>query len=187
MLLASASAGCAVAPIADLEAEADKLRDAAMKDFEAGDRGSALTHNRKALDVTRHLLPTSWRTVENYDDAGLYYYAGENWEQSARHQAIAVLLACGTRESTEMFAAYVARLGWAFAKHRPREDFGPISRNPLLLLEDPALRLRDNADIRRRYFIRYAAPAASRSAQPWYVFRLRADAPRACASQANHL
>src|SRR5688500_9083239 len=88
--------GCSAAPTAELEAGADRLRDTAMKAFEAGDRKRPLELNRLALAVTAHLPATSWRTVENYDDAGLYYYGVQDWERSARHQAIAVLLACGT-------------------------------------------------------------------------------------------
>jgi hypothetical protein len=153
VLVALLACGCAAVPIEKLEAEADRLRDAAMSDFEAGDRRSALALNRKGFDVTHGLSATSWRTVENYDDAGLYYYTNEDWEQSARHQAIAVLLACRTAENAALFPDYVARLGWAFAKYRPRQDFAPISREPLLLLDDPALALRDNADIQRRFFL----------------------------------
>ncbi len=147
--------GCAVIPDAQLEFEADRLRDAAMTAFEAGDRRTPFELNRSALAVTAQLPSRSWRTVENYDDAGLYYYAVGDWEQSARHQAIAVLLACGTDEGVEMRPVYVERLGWAFAKYRPSLDFKPIAANPMFLLGDPALRLRDNADIRRRYFAKF--------------------------------
>jgi len=104
----------------------------------------------------------------------------QDWEQSARHQAISVLLACGTDENAPTFPTYVVRLGWAFAKYRPGQDFAPIAADPLQLLHDPALKLRDNADLRRRYYVRYAAPNASRSSQPWFVFKLRRDAPRSC-------
>jgi hypothetical protein len=132
------------------------MRDAAMRAYESGDCRSALALNEKALEVTRGISATSWRTVENYDDAGLYYYASGDWEQSARHQAIAVLLACRTGDNAAMFAAYVERLGWAFAKYRPRHDFAAMSREPLLLLDDPALALRGNADIQRRFFLDYS-------------------------------
>lgn len=174
-------AGCALAPIAETEAEADRLREAAMKAFESGDRKTPLDLNRRALAVTAGLPASSWRTVENYDDAGLYYYGVEDWEQSARHQAISVLLACDTDENREMLFAYIERLGWAFAKYRPGQDFGPIARDPLSLLADPVLALRENADLRRRYYVRYAAPNASRSSRPWYVYMPRSDAPRSCA------
>jgi hypothetical protein len=179
-LLACFACGCAIAPTAEAEAEADKLRDLAMQRFEAGDRRSALEFNAKALALTAHLPASSWRTVENYDDAGLYHYGSESWMQSARHQAIAVLLACGAAENAPMYAAYVERLGWAFAKYRPAMDFRPIAADPLILLRDEGLGLRDNADLRRRFFVRYAAPNASRSSRPHYVFRLRADAPTSC-------
>jgi hypothetical protein len=148
--------GCAAVPIEKLEAEADRLRDAAMRDYEAGDCRSALALNEKALEVTRRLSATSWRTVENYDDAGLYYYATGDWEQSARHQSIAVLLACRTAENAAMFTDYVERLGMAFAKYRPRQDFASIARDPLVLLDDPVLGLRGNPDVQRRFFLDFS-------------------------------
>jgi hypothetical protein len=174
--------GCAAVPVGELEGEADRLRDAAMKAFEHGDRKTALELNRRALAVTAHLPATSWRTVENYDDAGLYHYGVADWEQSARHQAIAVLLACGTKENAEAFPAYVQRLGWAFAKYRPGQDFRPIAQNPLRLLQDHTLAVGDNADLRRRFYVRYAAPNASRSSRPWYVFMPKSTAALECAS-----
>ena len=165
-LLACLACGCSTVPVAQIEAEADRLRDAAMQSFEAGDRGAALAFNARAIGVARNLPAGSWRTVENYDDAGLYYYAGEDWARSARYQAIAVLLACGARENAAMFPEYLGRLGWAFAKLRRGQDFEPVSSNPLTLLDDQELAVAVNADIRRKYFIRFAPPAASRSSRP---------------------
>jgi hypothetical protein len=165
---------------ANLEAEADRLRDEAMSRFEHDDRKTAMALNKKALRVTRHLPETSWRTVENYDDAGLYFFDAGKWKSSAQNQAIAVLLACGTPESAQMFPTYVERLGWAFAKYRPREDFTPIAVNPLLLLKDTRLNVRANHDLRRRYFrtIRLkGAPASSTR----YLYKLRpAAVPASC-------
>jgi len=177
--------GCTAVPVAELECEADRLRDAAMKAFEAGDRKTPFELNPRAMALTAQLPATSWRTVENYDDAGLYHYSVGDWEQSARNQAIAVLLACGTSENAPTFPVYVERLRWAFAKYRPHQDFRAIFENPLVLLHDPALRLRDNVDFRRRYYIRYQAPNISRSSQIRYVFKLRESAPRSCAPPAG--
>jgi hypothetical protein len=177
--------GCTAVPVAQLESEADRLRDAAMEAFEAGDRKTPLELSPRALAITAQLPATSWRTVENYDDAGLYHYGVGDWEQSARHQAIAVLLACGTSENAPTFPTYVERLRWAFAKYRPHQDFRAILENPLVLLHDPALRLRSNADIQRRYYLRYPAPNVSRSSQVKYLFKLRGSAPRTCAPAAG--
>lgn len=135
------------------EEKSDKLREAAMSAFEKNhDQKKALQLNAAALKLSRHLPETSWRTIENYDDAGLYYYESSKWKASARHQAIAVLLACGMEESKTMFPVYVKRLGFAFSKYRPSENFAPIAANPLVLLKVIPLNLRANADLRRRYF-----------------------------------
>jgi hypothetical protein len=44
----------------------------------------------------------------------------------------------------------------AFAKYRPRQDFASISRDPLILLDDPALGLRGNPDVQRRFFLDFS-------------------------------
>jgi hypothetical protein len=183
-VLACLACGCSAVPLAELEAEADRLRDAAMRSFEAGDRAAALSFNARAMAVTRNLPADGWRTVENYDDAGLYYFAGEDWARSAHHQAIAVLLACASPENAAMFPEYVGRLGWALAKLRPAADFETVSANPLRLLDDRELAITRNADIRRKYFVRFTPPAASRSGRPHEVYVRRLD-PAPCGPTAG--
>ncbi|MFZ6722658.1 hypothetical protein [Undibacterium sp. Ji49W] len=165
---------------AQLEMQADKLRNAAMAAFEKGhDQQAALKLNKRALRVSRHLPASSWRTIENYDDAGLYYYENNQWKASAQHQAIAVLLACGVEESQPMFAVYVKRLGFAFSKYRPGQDFAPIAANPLVLLEDIPLNLRGNADLRRRYFDTIRLKTDKSGAR--YLYKLKRQAvPASC-------
>lgn len=159
-----------------LEERVDSLRDAAMSGFEQHhDRRNALRLNRQAIRLARHLPETSWRTIENYDDAGLYYYDSRKWKLSAQHQAIAVLLACNMPESSAMFATYVKRLGFAFAKYRPAQDFDAIAANPLLLLQDLPLNLRGNADLRRRYFNTIKLKPAGSNQPPHYLYRLRKE------------
>lgn len=166
---------------ADLEADADGLREEAMVLFEHGDPRSALSVGQRAVRLARYLPETSWRIVEIYDDAGLYYYSAGQWKQSAHHQAIAVLLACATQENAEMYRTYLERLGLAFAKYRPRQDFGPIAENPLILLKDVALGLRKNPDLRRRYFTTYRIRGASPSDPPAYLYKLRSgEIPESC-------
>jgi hypothetical protein len=149
--------------------------------FERGDHRSALTVGKRAVKEARHLPEASWRIVETYDDAGLYYYSAGQWKQSAHHQAIAVLLACATQENAAMYRTYLERLGMAFAKYRPRQDFGPIAENPVILLKDVALGLRKNPDLRRRYFTTYRVRAASPSESPTYLYKLRTETiPQSC-------
>ncbi|MFZ6657486.1 hypothetical protein [Undibacterium sp. TJN19] len=166
----------------DLEIKADKLRNAAMSEFEKNqNQRAALQLNAQALRITRHLPETSWRTVENYDDAGLYYYESGKWKASAQHQAIAVLLACGVPENAAMFATYVKRLGFAFSKYRPQEDFAPIAANPLILLQDIRLNMRSNFDLRRRYFKTIKVNAENGDQTHSYRYQLRANTlPASC-------
>ena len=166
----------------DLEIKADKLRNAAMHEFEQSkNQRSALKINTQALRITRHLPQTSWRTIENYDDAGLYYFESGKWKASAQHQAIAVLLACAVPESSAMFAIYVKRLGFAFSKYRPQEDFAPIAANPLILLQDIRLNVRSNFDLRRRYFKTIKIHAKNPDQKPVYRYQLRTETlPSSC-------
>lgn len=180
-LLACVACGCVTVPVEVVEARTDRLRDAAMKAFESGDRAAALALNARAFESARGLPADSWRTVENYDDAGLYHYAGRDWRRSAWYQAIAVLLACGTRDNATMFPDYLARLGWAYAKLRPDRDFARVSSNPLVLLDDRELGVASNADIRSRYFMRVPVSGG----RPGHVIVRRLDAPRACGTPAT--
>jgi hypothetical protein len=170
-----------------LEAKADKLRNAAMSAFEKNqDQKKALQLNAAALKVTRHLPETSWRTIENYDDAGLYFYESGKWKASAQHQAIAVLLACGMEDSKAMFPVYVKRLGFAFSKYRPGQDFAPIAANPLILLSDIALNLRANADLRKRYFKTIKLKPGTQTPTAAYLYKIKPDAlPATCYIQPD--
>jgi hypothetical protein len=158
------------------EARADRLREAAMSRFEHDDRKAALKLNKQALRVTRRLPETNWRTVENYDDAGLYYFDAGKWKTAAQHQAAAVVLACGVPYVRNNLPLYVERLGWAYAQYRPHEDFAPIAANPLLLLKDIRLNLRANHDVRRRYFKTFGVKDSPPGNPPRYVYVLREDA-----------
>lgn len=170
-----------------LENQVDKFRNAAMAAFEKNhDQRDALRLNKIALKLSHQLPETSWRTIENYDDAGLYYYESSNWKASARHQAIAVLLACGMEESKTMFPLYVKRLGFAFSKYRPGDDFAPIAVNPLLLLKDISLNLRANTDLRRRYFKTIKLNQGTQTSTASYLYKIKSDAlPANCYIQPD--
>ena len=171
----------AIASPADLETRADRLRDSAMARFEANDRRAALLLNKRALRITRHLPETSWRTVENYDDAALYHYDAREWKAAAQHQAIAVLLSCDVLESRSIFPIYVERLAWAFAKYRPHENFAPIAENPLVMLLDVELNVRKNYDVRRRYFRTIKLRNTPPGSPPRYFYKLRPETiPESC-------
>lgn len=165
-----------------IEARSDQLREAAMSVFEKSQsQEKALQLNAAALKLSRYLPASSWRTVENYDDAGLYYYESRKWKASAQHQAIAVLLACGMEESKAMFPVYVKRLGFAFSRYRPGEDFAPIADNPLILLKDIPLNLRANADLRRRYFKTVKLKPDTPTSANTYLYRIKPEAlPATC-------
>jgi hypothetical protein len=158
----------------------DTLRKEAMAKSERGDTRGALDTINKTFGIARHWPVSSWRTVENYDDAGLYYFLESSWEAAAYHQAIAVLLACGTAENKPTMRIYVQRLGWAFAKYRPDADFAAIEKDPLRLLVDKQLNLNHNADIRRRFYEFYDPHRAPKS--PLLpVYRLNTKAlPKSC-------
>lgn len=179
-LLVLLASGCAGVGGGELELEADRLRNAAMKTFEGGNVGSAAEMNGRALALSRGLPATSWRVVENHDDAGLYHFAAGKYEASTRHQAVAVLLACGAESNFEPFPVYVERLGWAFSRYRPGFDMAPVMANPLVLLDDAALDVRSVADLRRRYYERVRVNSIARSDTPRHRTRLRRDAPVAC-------
>lgn len=181
-LFAALACGCSALPSTELEAEADRLRDSAMKTFEARDVPTAMALNARAIELARHLPATSWRVVENHDDAGLYFFASGDYAASARHQAVAVLLACGARSNAEPLEVYLERLRWAFSRHRPGFDFTAVAANPLVLLEDRALDVRSNPDLQRRYFARERVNSIARSEPPRYRVRNRRDAPTDCGS-----
>jgi len=174
----------AIASPPDLEARTDRLRDAAMERFERGDRRGATRFNERAIRLARQLPPTGWRSIENYDDAGLYYYDARKWKASAQNQAIAVLLACGATGAGGVSPVYVERLGWAFAKYRPHEDFAPVAANPLVLLTDVRLNLRANHDLRRRYFKTIRVNGTPAGTPPRYIYRLQTGSvPESCYSR----
>jgi hypothetical protein len=158
-----------------LEAEAFRLRDASMNQFMEGKKTAALKLNRDAFRITRRLSPTNVNTIENYDDAGLYYYDAGKWREAAKHQAIAVLLACRVEEVSDSFPAYVERLSWTFAKYRPTKDFQPVADNPLILLSDVVLDLRSNSDVRRRFFTAHLIAGPRSNNGPNYVYKLRRE------------
>ncbi len=176
LLLGNASAATGTPATSPIEAQADQLRDAAMEKSEQGDQAAALVLNRHALKVTRHLPETSWRTIENYDDAGLFHYQSRHWKRSAQQQAIAVLLSCANPEGQAMFQEYVKRLGWAFAKYRPQQDFAPIAENPLILLQDIRLNVRANYDLRRRFFTTIKVKPTPPGGRVRYIYKLKQDA-----------
>ncbi len=168
-----------------LKKQIDHLRDTAMQSFEQShDQHQALRLNAKAIRLARHLPASSWRVIENYDDAGRYYFESGLWKASAQHQAIAVLLPCGEQENAHMFATYVKRLGFAFSKYRPSDDFSVIESNPLILLQDLRLNLRSYADLRRRYFTTILVRAASANQRARYRYKLKTAAlPASCCLQ----
>lgn len=131
-----------------------------MAHYEHDEYSTALMMNRRAIRQGRKLPVTSWRVVENYDDAGLYYFSTRQWRMAARYQSIAVLLSCGTGYPAGWHAEYTKRLSWAFKKYRPKAKFAKIEADPTRLLKDPALKLRRNYDIWRKFF----SPSAERDA-----------------------
>ncbi|HUP92666.1 MAG TPA: hypothetical protein VM074_10500 [Solimonas sp.] len=133
------------------EERADWLRDDAMAHFQHEDYDLALHVNRRAILHARKLPAGSWRTIENYDDAGLYFYTLKRYRQAARYQAIAVLLALDEPQSAAMLPEYLQRLGWAFGEYRPAYDFGRIVAKPKRLFGFRELKLRRNYDIHRKY------------------------------------
>jgi len=164
----------------DLETEVDRSRVTAMAAFERGDPGAAVELNRRAIKLSQRLPESSWRTVENYDDAGLYYYSVSQWRSAAHHQAVAVLLSCGVAENAASFRAYVERLSWAFAKYRPQQDFGPIADNPLILLNDARLDIRSNFDVRRRFFQAYTVGGPRPDNPPQRRYKLKREKTTSC-------
>jgi tetratricopeptide (TPR) repeat protein len=161
-LLALSSLCCACSSISTqpISAEqwaqqADAIRAQARAQFEQGHSRTALAIIKKALRISSKLTLSSISLVEIYDDAGLYFYMNKQWRAAARHQTIAVLLACNQAESAAFFAEYVHRLGLAFAKYSPQQPFRAVADNPLWLLSDPDLALYKNNDIRRRFFTPY--------------------------------
>ena len=168
--------------IRERELRIDALRAAAAASADRDNVQAALETIQHALRISAHLRATDWRTVENYDEAGLYYYLLNDWQASARHQAVAVLLACVASQRSEALATYVQRLGWTFARYRPGEDFAPIAHSPLLLLQDDRLNLSSNADVRRQFFEldnrdRAPKPPIKR------IYRLKRPVPTQCTAE----
>ena len=130
----------------------DQLRTEAQKQFLRSDYNAALADVGLAMRMARWLSATSVQVVEAYDDAGLYFYSSEQYEQSARYQAIAVLLATGNPDLKQMLPVYLERLGWAWAKYRPGSDFSAIKVNPLILLDMHELSLGSDIRIREHFY-----------------------------------
>ena len=154
--------GCsALAQQADFEARLDQQRSEAIAYSHKGQHELAVSAIREAIALSHFLPVTSWRSIESYDDAGLYYYSSQRYKESTYHQVIAVLLACGEPARASMYPIYVKRLSWAFARYRPDQRFQPIADNPLRLLNDTRLNLKQNRHIRRKYYrARYSSGKA---------------------------
>lgn len=131
---------------------ADQQRAVAYKQFELSRYDAALTWVRLSMQSARRLPATSVHVVEAYDDAGLYFYRKKNYKQSARYQAIAVLLAMDNPALAMMLPTYLERLGWAWAKFRPDSEFFDIAVDPLSLLDDDALALARDPRIREHFY-----------------------------------
>lgn len=131
---------------------ADQQRATAYRQFEQSRYDAALTWVRYSMDTAQRLPATSVQVVEAYDDAGLYFYSQGDYQQSARHQAIAVLLAMDNPAMAAMWPTYVMRLGWAWGKFRPDSDFSAIKANPLGLLDDEELALVKDPRIREHFY-----------------------------------
>ncbi len=129
----------------------DKYRHEAYHLYVKGDYCLALIKIKKVIKESKSLGITAIQNVEGYDDAGLYYYSTGRFKESAYHQAVAVLLAYDNSEFENMFSTYLTRLGWAYKKYKPNYDFEKIIMDPLLLLDDEDLELKNNYHIRRKF------------------------------------
>ncbi|MDD5275292.1 MAG: hypothetical protein PHR16_04340 [Methylovulum sp.] len=146
-------AGCvSVDYQAKLAELSDQQRAAAYMQFELSRYDAALAWVRHALHTAQRLPATSVQVVEAYDDAGLFFYSKKDYAQSARHQAIAVLLATDNPALEAMLPIYLERLRWAWEKFRPDGDFSDIKANPLSLLDDEELVLVKDPRIREHFY-----------------------------------
>lgn len=148
----------------------DQQRAAAYMQFELSRYDAALAWVQHAMQTTERLPATSVQVVEAYDDAGLFFYSKKNYEQSARHQAIAVLLAKYNPALEAMFPIYLERLGWAWGQFRPDSDFSKIEANPLSLLDDEELLLIRDPRIREHF---YRPPPWCMEMRPAFFVRRR--------------
>ena len=155
LLCVAMSAGCSFVGQnghTDMSTKASELRLLAMRQFMNGEKSLALSTHRQALRVARQLPPTHMDVVENYDDAGLFYFDAGRWRDAARRQAIAVLLACAGGDTDEVYSVYLQRLRLTLEKYPVATPIDVAIREPLRLLDDEQLNLRDNFDIRRRFY-----------------------------------
>jgi len=135
-----------------------QLRAEAYRHFEKKHFGLALSKINQALDQAKYLPGNAVQTIESYDDAGLYYFMIDDFERSVHHQAIAVLLALDNKKLTTMRKVYMQRLGWAFAKYLPGDNFEVIRDNPLLLLEREELKVKADPAIRNVFYHKLFVP-----------------------------
>ena len=144
----------------------DQQRADAWRAFEVSEFAAALAGVKQAMHSAQYLSPTSEQVIEAYDDAGLYYYMLEDYAQSARHQAIAVLLAANSPSLQTMYPTYLQRLSWAWEKYRPDSHFAEIEADPKCLLVDADLKLATDMHIRQHFYRPSPWPAKALTA-PW--------------------
>jgi hypothetical protein len=135
----------------EIAKRSDRYRNEAFNLYVKGDYCLAIFKINKVIKESKSLGIAAIQNVEGYDDAGLYYYSAGRFKESAYHQAVAVLLAYDNFEFENMFSTYLTRLGWAYNKYKPNCDFQKFTSDPLFLLDDEDLKLKDNYHIRRKF------------------------------------
>ena len=138
--------------IIDKTKQANAFRMKAMSAFREKRVDLALEKIHAALNLSQSLKSTTPELIENYDDAGLYFFMSGDYENAARYQSIAVLLSHESNHQNTLLATYKQRLGWAFAKYDPSFSITSVKTTPEVLLSYKPLALHRNSDIKRVFY-----------------------------------
>jgi hypothetical protein len=161
LFLVSLNFGCASTVGMDVQKvnqESDKLRLEAINLSRKGFNGLAISKVTESIKKARKSGVITINLIEGYDDAGLYYYSIDDYENSARFQSIAVLLSHSADKTSPMNSTYLKRLNWAFEKYKPDFDFSSVKENPVNLLCKNILNLKLNPDIKKVFYRKRSHP-----------------------------
>ena len=158
-LLLCSIVACTTAKVPDYNVAgyAKVLREQAYELSGKGQHDLAITKAEEALHYARVAGDINVELIEAYDDLGLYYYLKKDYQKSAYHQSIAVVLSYSYQPESKMSKVFLERLSWAYAKYNAQFDFMKIESTPLSLLCENKLSIAKNREIKNFLYDREKA------------------------------
>lgn len=108
--------------------------------WESGKNAEALSAIKRALVSAQKEKVPGHILVEVYDDAGLYFNLAGQYEESAKYQAVSVLLSRKIQLSERMKRFYEANLGTALAAAHPNVVIDEQMMDTARLMAIPGVR-----------------------------------------------